>query len=257
VKYSKACFGCTVACRKISRVENGPYAGTQIDGPEYETLYAFGSLCGNDNLESIVKANELCDKLGLDTISAGNTLAFAMECYEKGLITRSDTGGLTLDFGNHEAIITLLEKIASRDGFGNILAKGVRKAAKIIGKNADRFAVHVRGLEPAGYDPRGLKGMALAHSVSCRGACRLRHMAYRPNLTGSLPFKTGKVDRLSYEGQACMVKEQEDFYTLVDSMVLCKFLCLPTLGSILWEELVKLYQIVTGRTVRKEDLVET
>lgn len=241
----------------MCKVENGRYAGTQIDGPEYETLYAFGSLCGNDNLESIVKANELCDRLGLDTISAGNTVAFAMECYKKGLITRKETEGLALTYGNHEAIITFLEKIAYRDGFGDILAEGVRKTAKKIGKNSEKLAVHVKGLEPPGYDPRGLKGVALAYAVSSRGACHLRHMTYRPNLTGSLPFTEGRVDRLSYEGQARMVKEQEDFYTIVDSMVLCKFVCLPTIGPILWKELEKLYQIITGITVGKKDLVET
>ena len=180
-----------------------------------------------------------------------------MECYQKGLITRKETEGLALTYGNHEALVVLLERIAYRVGFGDILAEGVRKTAKKIGKNSEKLAVHVKGLEPPGYDPRGLKGVALAYSVSCGGACHLRHTAYRPNLTGSLPFGQGKVDRLSYEGQARMVKEQEDFYSIVDSMVLCKFLCLPTIGPILWKELENLYQIITGITVRKEDLVAT
>lgn len=257
VKRSKACYACTVACGKISKVETGPYAGTEVEGPEYETLFALGSLCGNDSLESIAKANEICDRLGMDTISAGNVLAFAMECYERGIITRKDTGGVELTFGNHEAMIATLSKIAYREKLGNILAEGVRRAAEIIGKGAEKFAVHVKGLEPPGYDPRGLKGVALAYAVSCRGACHLRHLAYRPNLTGLHPFREGKIDRLSYHGQAEMVKELEDFYTIVDSMVLCKFVCLPTIGPILWEELAKLYHIVTGTEVKKKDLLVT
>lgn len=255
MRRSKACYACTVACGKISEVESGPYAGTMVEGPEYETLFSLGALCGNDNVESIAKANEVCDRLGMDTISAGNVLAFAMECYEKGLITRKDAGGIELTFGNHEAMIATLRKIAYRENLGDILADGVKKAAEIIGKGAEKFSVHVKGLEPPGYDPRGLKGVALAYSVSCRGACHLRHMAYRPNLKGSHPFRGGKINRLSYDGQAEMVKEQEDFYTLIDSMVLCKFVCLPTIGPILWKELTKLYSILTGIKRGRKELV--
>ena len=163
---SKACYECTVACGKISKVKTGLYTGTEVEGPEYETLFALGSLCGNDNIESIAKANEICDRLGMDTISAGNVLAFAMECYDKGLITQKDTGGIELTFRNYEAMIATLRKIAYREKLGNILAEGVRKAAEIIGKGAETFAVHVKGLEPPGYDPRGLKGVALCmHAV--------------------------------------------------------------------------------------------
>jgi aldehyde:ferredoxin oxidoreductase len=236
-------------------VEAGPYAGTEVEGPEYETLCAFGSLCGNSNLGSIVKANEVCDKLGMDTITAGNVLAFAMECYQSGVITGKHSDDTRLTFGNHEAMINTLEKIARREELGNILAEGVKKAADIIGKGAERYAVHVKGLEPPGFDPRGLRGMALAYAVSCRGACHLRHLAYRPNLTGSLPFRDGKIDRLSCEGQAEMVNEQENFYSLIDCMGLCKFVSLPAVGPILWRELKMLYLIVTGVEVSLIDLI--
>jgi aldehyde:ferredoxin oxidoreductase len=256
VERSKACFACTVACGKISVVRKGAYEESRIEGPEYETLFALGSLCGNDNLESIIKANEICDRLGMDTISAGNAIAFAMYCYEKGIITREDTDGIELRFGNSEALITMLKKIAYREGFGNILAEGVKRASEIIGKGSENIAIHVKGLEPPAYDPRGLKGVALAYAVSCRGACHLRHMAYRPNLTGQKPFEKGTINRLSYEGQAEMVKELEDFHTIVDCMVLCKFVCLPTVGPILWNELTTLYSIITGIEIKKEDLVK-
>jgi len=252
---SKSCFACSVACGKISKITTGPYAGTLVEGPEYETLFAFGSLCGNANLEAVAKANETCDRLGLDTISAGNTIAFAMECFEKGIITKKDTDGLKLTFGNHKAMLAMLEKTARRKGLGNILAEGVKRASEIIGKGSKRFAVHVKGLEAPGYDPRGLKGVALAYAVSCRGACHLRHMAHRPNLTGLPPFGRGKVNRFFYDGQAEMVSEQEDFYNLVDSMVFCKFVCLPTIGPILWKELVKIYSIVTGVRINKAKML--
>ncbi|RLI36934.1 aldehyde:ferredoxin oxidoreductase, partial [Candidatus Bathyarchaeota archaeon] len=200
--------------------------------------------------------NELCDRLGLDTITAGNVLAFAMECFERGLIGPEDTGGLELRFGHHEAMAEAIQRIGRREGrLFDLLAEGVARAAKAIGKGAEEFAIHVKGLEPPGYDPRGLKGVALAYAVSARGACHLRHVAYRPNLTGQHPFRPGvEVDRLSYEGQAEMVVELEDFYAAVDSMVLCRFLCLPTIGPILWPELAAIYSATTGLEARPENL---
>ncbi|RLI07977.1 aldehyde:ferredoxin oxidoreductase, partial [Candidatus Bathyarchaeota archaeon] len=247
---SKACPGCPVGCGKISEVREGPYA-CRVEGPEYETLFALGPLCYNEDLESIAKMNELCDRLGLDTISTGNAIAFSMELYERGIIGPGDTDGLDLRFGNHEAMVELVRRIALREGWlGDLLAEGVARASRAIGRGSERYAVHVKGLEPPGYDPRGLKGMALAYAVSARGACHLRHVAYRPNLTGQHPFKPGvEVDRLSYEGQAEMVVELEDFYALVDSMVICRFLCLPTIGPILWEELRAIYSATTGLDV--------
>lgn len=253
---NKACYGCTVACRILSKVEKGVYAGTEVEGPEYETLYAFGSLCGNSNLESIAKANELCDRLGMDVISAGNALAFLMECCNRGILTKNEISEPLRGFGDHQIMITILEKIAYRRDIGNVLAEGVKRAATILGRNTDEFAIHVKGLEPPGYDPRGLKGVALSYAVSCRGACHLRHMAYRPNLTGKQPFTDGKVNRLSYCGQAQIVRELEWFHNMVDSMVLCKFLCLPTIGPISWAELTNLYNIVTGMKVKKNTLIK-
>ncbi|RLI72487.1 aldehyde:ferredoxin oxidoreductase, partial [Archaeoglobales archaeon] len=240
-KRKKACFACSVACGKVSKVEEGFYSGTEVEGPEYETLYAFGPLCDNDNLESIVKANEVCDKLGMDTISAGNILAFVMECSEKGILDK------VLEFGDHSGMIHLLYKVAYRKDIGNTLAEGVKKAASVIGKGTERIAVHVKGLEPPGFDPRGLKGVALAYAVSPRGACHVRHLAHRPNVTGTHPFDSKKkIDRLSYDDQPELIKKLEDFYTIVDSMILCKFITLPTVGPILWDDMANLYQIVTG-----------
>lgn len=191
----------------------------------------------------------------MDTISAGNVLAFSMECFEKGLLTAEDTHGLNLRFADQESMITALSQIAYRSGFGNVLAEGVKRASKIIGAESEKFAVHVKGLEPPGYDPRALKGVALSYAVSCRGACHLRHLAHRPNLTGLGPFEPENVHHLSYEGHGSMIARLEDFYTVVDSMGLCKFVCLPSLGPILWEELTTLYNIVTGLKAEKKDLI--
>ncbi len=240
-----ACYGCSVACRKISQVKEGKYRSGEVDGPEYETSYSLGSLCYIDNPEVIIKANEICDKLGMDTITAGNVIGFTMECFKKGIVSKKDLG-FSLKFGDGDSALKLLEMIGKREGFGDILAEGVKAASEKIGKGSEKIAVHVKGLEPPGYDPRGLKAAALAYAVSVRGACHLRHLAYRPDLVGEHAFSKEKIDRFSIKGKPEMVKEQEDFYAVIDSMVLCKFVALPVIGPILWNELVELYETVTG-----------
>ena len=226
VKRSTSCYGCSVACGKIRKARDA-----EVEGPEYETLFAFGSLCYNSDPESIIIANDLCDRYGLDTISTGNAIAFAMACSERGEISEE------IRFGDGEKIIELVRKIAFRDGIGDILAEGVKRAAEILRVSVE--PVHVKGLELPGYDPRGLYGMALAYVTSQRGACHMRSCAYRPNLSGVL-------DRFSAKGQAELVKEREDFYCIVDSLVYCRFLCLPVIGMN-WEDVSKLLKIVTGR----------
>lgn len=234
VKRHNACYGCTVACGIIARSEEA-----EVEGPEYETLYALGSLCENRDLKSIIKAAELCDRYGVDTISTGNAIAFLMACSEKGEVDEN------VKFGDGDKVIELVKKIALRKGIGDILAEGTKRASEILRVSVE--PIHVKGLEPAGYDPRGLYGMALGYAVSPRGACHMRSCAYRPNLAGV-------VDRFSPEGQAALVKDLEDMYCVVDSFVLCRFLCLPVIGPILWDELARLYRIVTGVKVAVEEL---
>jgi aldehyde:ferredoxin oxidoreductase len=242
---SSTCYACHIACRKHSRAD-----GFDVEGPEYETWFSLGTLCGVRDSSLIVKANYLCDSLGLDTISTGNVLAFTMHLREKGVVKDAD-----VSYGNPEGMLKLIEMIAYRRGFGNILAEGVRRASEAFG--AAYEAIHVKGLEPPAYDPRALKAVALAYAVSCRGACHLRHIAHRPNLTGQHPFNPEvKVDRLSYTGQAGIVKELEDFYAVVDSMILCKFHALPGVGPILWNELTEIYTAVTGVEVSVGYMVE-
>jgi len=148
------CFGCPTACNGIVRVESGPYAIEEAQKPEYETLGAFGGMCLNNNLESIIMCNDICNRYGLDTISAGCTVAYAIECYENGILTKNDTDGLELTWGNHAAIAALTEKMAKREGLGDILADGVKVAAEKVGQGSEEYAVHIHGQELPMHDPR-------------------------------------------------------------------------------------------------------
>jgi aldehyde:ferredoxin oxidoreductase len=164
------CHGCPIRCKRVAR-SDGPY---QVDptygGPEYETTAAFGSLCGVSNLEAVCKAHELCNKYTLDTISTGVTIAFAMECFENGLLGLQDTDGLELRFGNDQAMIRLIEKIAKREGIGDLLAEGCRRAAQKIGREAEKFSMEVKGQELPMHEPRGKGSLALAYALSSTGA---------------------------------------------------------------------------------------
>jgi len=155
---------------KRHRGQDGEYAGLKGEGPEYETLALCGSNMGIEDIRVIMKFNEECSNVGIDTISAGNVCGWAMELYERGILTEKNTDGLELRFGNTEAAVALPALIAHRKGVGNVLAEGVAMASKIIGKGSERYALHAKGLEYPGYDPRGTFGMALAYATSDRGA---------------------------------------------------------------------------------------
>ncbi|KYH31793.1 aldehyde ferredoxin oxidoreductase family protein [Neomoorella mulderi] len=208
---SKACYNCPMMCGKLCLVKDGPYKGALTEGPEYETLFSLGSLCGIDSLEAITLGDRLCDELGFDSISAGAAIAFAMECFEKGIVNRNDTDGLELNFGNHEAMIALLEKMAKREGLGDILAEGTARAAIRLG--AESLAIHMRGLEPAGHSARGLKGMGLGYAVSTRGGS---HHDPRPKGEYS-----GQIDRRTPSGKGEYVAKINNMTALEDSMIMC------------------------------------
>jgi aldehyde:ferredoxin oxidoreductase len=169
------CYGCPVRCKREVKVEIPYKVDPEYGGPEYETLGAFGSLCGNGDLKAIAMANQLCGAYGIDTISTGTTIAFAMECFEKGILTAKDTDGLDLKFGNPEALIAMVEKIAKREGFGNLLAEGAKSAAEKIGRGAPEYAMQVKGQPLPLHEPRGKAGLALAYSISPTGADHLEH----------------------------------------------------------------------------------
>ncbi len=172
------CYGCGVACKRVAELKKGKFQFNKGPGPEYETVCTFGSMCLNDNIESVGKANEICNRYGMDTITCGSTIAFAIECFENGLIDEKDTDGLKLTWGNAEAIVSMTEKIGKKEGFGATLSKGSAKAAEHIGGNAKDFLSTVKGLEAPMHDPRSFHGFGLAYGVSPRGACHMASLEF-------------------------------------------------------------------------------
>ena len=164
------CYGCPIRCKRVVRLQEPYSVDPQYGGPEYETLAALGANCGIDNLEALLKANELCNRFGIDTISTGVAISFAMECKEKGILTQQDTDGLDLAFGNAEAMLQMVERIALRQGFGDLLAEGTRRAAERIGKGSEAFAMQVKGAEIPMHEPRYKPAMGLHYSMHVTGA---------------------------------------------------------------------------------------
>ncbi|GAJ03552.1 unnamed protein product, partial [marine sediment metagenome] len=219
VKRHVTCYRCPVGCSVLTTATEEPYTGIESEGPEYETLWSFGGQCGNDNLSAIIAAEELCDRYGLDTISTGNTIGFAMECFEKGLITKEDTDGIELKFGSHRAMVEMVRKISARDGFGDVLAEGVNKASQKIGKNSQKLAMQVKGAEMCGYDPRGAMGQGLSFATCPRGADHQKGLV-RQEVFGKPPL----IDRFATEGKAELVKEVQDEMAFLDALGICCFL---------------------------------
>lgn len=210
-----ACYRCPLHCAKITK-GFGDFE-SETEGPEYETLALFGPNCGNDNVSAIIKANSICNQYGMDTISCADSIAYAIELYQKGYITKKDTGGIELKWGDPLTMVKLVEMTAKREGFGNFLAEGVKRMSDKFDEKAKGFAIHVKGMEPPGYEPRGLTGMALAFATSPRGACHLRGTVYVAELF------LGVVDRKKLRGKTPTVVEYQDAATIFDSLIICKF----------------------------------
>lgn len=241
-----ACTVCPCRCEHIAEVPEGLYKGATAR-VEYEPTMAFGPYCGVDRLDAVIKAIENCDVYGVDAIGTGIIIGFGMECYEKGLITKEDTGGLELEFGNGEAMVEMVKKIALRQNIGDVLAEGVKRAAAKIGKGSEHFAMHIKGVEMTGYDVRGLKTCALGYAVSRRGADHQRHGSYDWDLGG-------KVDRFKADkGRGKLVMGDEDTYCIFDSMILCKF----TRRIFDFNTIAKTYTLVTGMPMTGDELLKT
>lgn len=230
-----ACLKCFMACGRLATLTKGRHKGLVIEGPEYETIYAFGGLCLVDAMEEIAYLNDICDRLGMDTITAGNLCAFTIEAVRRGKVDYD------IRYGDADGIAKLLVRIANREGIGDVLAEGIIHAAKTWG--LEDIAIHVKGMEPAGYDPRTLKGMGLAYGTSDRGACHLRTTFYKPELSGMIPPD-------STEGKAEMLVEFEDRLTIFDTLILCRFY--RDLYS--WDELEKVIGLTTGLPATREAL---
>ncbi|RZN56229.1 MAG: aldehyde ferredoxin oxidoreductase [Candidatus Methanomethylicota archaeon] len=242
-----ACPACPIACSKIFSVKEGKWKGAISEGPDYETIYSFGSMCGISDVGAVIKADNLCDEYGMDTISCGVTISFLMECYEKGLIDKNFTGGIELKFGNDDAMVDLVEKTAKRIGIGDLIAEGSLRAARIIGKGSERFAIQVKGLEIPGHSARALRGMALGYAVASRGGSH-----HDPRPTGEY---AGASDRKAVEGKAAWVIGTMQFTTIGDSMIICHFLE-RLLGFTLNPKHAEMINIVTGFNYKFEELVE-
>ena len=240
-----ACNSCAMRCEHEAVVHEGPYKGT-LARMEYDNIWALGPNCGVDKLDAIIKAAELCNYYGLDATSTGVAISFLMDCHENGILSHEELDGIDAHFGNADALVQLVEKIGKREGIGDILADGVKLAAEKIGKNSIQLAQQIKGLEVPGYDLRCLKTTALSFAVSFRGADHNRSGAYSMELKG-------KVDRLKAEkGRGKLVKDAEDIYALIDSLIICKNAKGTLYKKI--EEMAKLYNLVTGIEMTTEQL---
>jgi len=234
----KACAQCFMACGKLSKVQDGRHKGVKIEGPEYETIYAFGGLCMIHDLREIAYLNNICDEMGMDTITAGNLCAFAMEASFMGKITEK------ISYGDPDAAASLLRDIVARRGVGEVLSKGITYAAKAW--DMEDVAIHVKGMEPAGYEPRILKGMGLAYATSCRGACHVRSTFYKAELSGM-------IDKDQIEGKAELFIDFEERLALHDMLIVCRFYR----DLYMWDELSEIIEATTGMKMDKPYLKKT
>ncbi|HRD22859.1 MAG TPA: aldehyde ferredoxin oxidoreductase family protein [Candidatus Hydrothermia bacterium] len=247
---NRPCPHCTKPCGRYLKITDGKYAGTEVEGIEYEILYSLGGDLGIDDIGAVAKMNKLCDEYGLDAISAGVTLAWAMECYEKGLLTKEDTGGLDLRFGNDDAAVKAIEMMGKREGkLGELLFNGSKEASEKLGKDSWKYAIHIKGLELPAYDIRGLKGVALAFSVSTRGGCHLTGGAYGVELTGGW-WKIKGVDRTKAEWKGFEIKTLEDLMAIYDATGACKF----SRHMFFIEAFPEMFKAVTGWDISEEEL---
>jgi len=250
-----ACYGCPIACKRNVKVDEGPYKMEPGPGPEYETMGSFGTMCMISDQAAVNKINDLCNRFGLDTISCGCTIAFAIDCYEAGILTDADTDGLKLNWGNADAVIELVKKIAAREGFGDTLAEGSRAAAEKIGKGAADLTAEVKGLEAPMHDPRAFHGLGLAYAMSIRGACHLSHVDLFAEQGGIVMPEAGiegPYEAQSSDGKAQLVFATENLGAFLQSTGMCMFGSAP----LDLDDLTNMMNATTGYGYSKEDLLK-
>ncbi len=222
------CFACPIACGRGTEIKEGPWKGHKGEGPEYETTNTFGAMSGVSDLNAITMANYLCNEYGLDTISAGSTIAFAMECFEKGVLTREQTGGIEIKFGDPNLVVELVEKIARREGVGDLLAEGTKVMSERLGHGSDHFAMNVKGLELPAYDPRAAKICGLAYVTANRGGDHITAYIEGPTFidTPFLLVEDSKIEDpfVANPQEAKVVVDLENALTVFDSIGGCKFM---------------------------------
>ena len=251
-----ACYGCPIACGRQTEIKEGKYKGDSGGGPEYETIGAFGSKCEIDDLNAIAEANYICNRMGMDTISAGQIIATAMEWFEKGIIDQKDTEGIELRFKNADAMVAMVEKMAAREGFGDILAEGSYQAAQEIGKGAMDYVIHVKGMELASCGVRASKGETLSHVISPRGADHLRPYASVIDAFGYLEEELGITEKVSpfEDDNKHWVKPFMELSQLTNLLGVCLFasITLAVKGST-W---TGLYNAVTGLQMSTAEMLK-
>ena len=229
-----ACWACPIGCKRIVKVDEGPFRVPEGAGPEYETVCMFGSNLLNDNLESIAKANELCNRYGMDTISLGEAIAVVIECQEKGLLAPAECDGVSISWGDADAIIRLVEMACRGEGFGARLAAGSRALADSVGGDAQAMAVQVRGLDLPAHDPRGFHGFAIAYATSVRGACHCASMNLYMEQGSAVPMPRidleGPFDEQSSVGKAYLTARAQELAQIFNSAVVCLF------TAVSWDE---------------------
>lgn len=257
VSRPESCFMCPVHCSRRSQVSSGRFAGVSTEGPEFETMCAMGSNLGNDDLESLIYLNRRLNDLGLDSISTGAVIGYAMECYQRGLIGHRETDGLDLTWGNLDAILEMVERIAARRGLGDLLAEGAQRASRRI-KDSEPYALHIKGLEVPTQGVRGLKAWALGWAVASRGGdhCRafpVMETTWPPEKAEHFFGSKKAADRFAYDGKASMVKWAEDYGAVIDSLGICK-IAYQAMG-LSPDMVAKSYQAVTGIEMNAADLL--
>ncbi|MDI3502993.1 MAG: aldehyde:ferredoxin oxidoreductase [Archaeoglobi archaeon] len=249
------CKNCVIGCGRIVEIKEGKWKLEEQAGPEYETIGAFGSMCLIDDLGAVSKLNEICNRYGIDTISAGSIVAFAMEAYERGVLKESDIG-FPLRWGDADAAIRLTEMIARKEGIGALLSEGVKRAAEKLGGLALEMAIHSKGLELPMHDPRAYSSIAVAYATSNRGACHLQGLTHP--LEGRLVIPElgydEPLDRFEIKGKGIMSAKMQNLMAMFDALTLCKFLIF---GGITVKHLVDWLNATTGWNFTVEEFLKT
>ena len=251
------CYACPLGCGRIVKVTSPAKYAVEGHGPEQETSVALGPLCMIDDLAAIAKANDICNRYGMDTIETGSLIAFAMSCFEKQWITKSDTDGIPLEFGNADAMVTMTEKIGTREGFGDVLADGLLPAAQKIGHDSINIVMHSKGQSFPMHDPRAFPGLALAYGTSERGACHLHGIGWAEACgLGFTPFHIGgkEAKKFSLEGHPLNTKVSQDIADVSDALIQCKF---TLMAQVSFGTQAAWLSALTGWTIDSKELLRS